>query len=78
MEDGKVNVLSIMPAPPPTAGGYDVGGGTISNQHGTLKPCDIAALTCSKCSYLLKDPQQVITCGHRYCQQCIEQMTNGE
>ena len=62
---------------PTVVGGYDAGGGQISNQHGTLSQSDITALTCSKCTFLLRNPRQVIKCGHRYCQQCIEQFTSG-
>ena len=79
MEDGNPkNSVTMKPALPTIPGGYDIGGATLYNQVGVLPPSDITALTCSKCSYLLKEPRQVITCGHRYCQLCIEQMTSGE
>ena len=80
MEDGRNQKAVKVPSDvsrPTVVGGYDAGGGQISNQHGALSQLDITALTCSKCTFLLRNPKQVIKCGHRYCQQCIEQFTSG-
>ena len=71
-----------LPPPPATAkgassGGYDVGTATVYSIQGPLKPPDLAALTCSICQLILREPKQVIVCGHRYCKQCIEQLTSG-
>lgn len=77
MEDGRTPKSSGRQGPL-VAGGYDVGGAVISNQHGALlSQSDIAGLKCSRCSFILRSPKQVIICGHRYCEVCIEQMTNG-
>ena len=74
----------MIPAGPPTNrvadtdyGGYDVGKATVYSKNRALSAVELSALTCSKCSLLLKEPQQVITCGHRYCKSCIEQLTSG-
>ena len=60
-----------------SVGGYNVGTAAVYGSQGPLKPPDLAALTCSKCKLILRDPKQVIVCGHRYCKQCIEQLTSG-
>ena len=57
--------------------GYDVSAAQVYSSHGPLKPPDLFALMCSKCKLILREPKQVIVCGHRYCKQCIEQMTSG-
>ena len=57
--------------------GYDVGKATVYNKNRALSAVELSALTCSKCTFLLKEPQQVISCGHRYCKGCIDQMTSG-
>jgi len=59
------------------AGGYDIGPATVYSSQGPLKQPEILALTCSKCKFILREPKQVIVCGHRYCKLCIEQMTSG-
>jgi len=59
------------------AGGYDIGPATVYSSHGHLKQPEIFALSCAKCKFILREPKQVIVCGHRYCKLCIEQLTNG-
>jgi len=56
------------------AGGYNVGGATVYNKQGPLKPSDQASLTCSRCKLILREPQQVTSCGHRYCRVCMDQL----
>ena len=82
MANGRVSQQKEVPATqgedkPAVVGGYDTGGAKVYNNQSVLKPADLAALTCSRCAFLLKEPRQVIQCGHRYCQLCIELMTNG-
>ena len=78
MEGGNIKKVIVVPNEPPTpSGGYDIGGAKISNKHGEVSAGDLAALKCSKCTHVLKEPKQVITCGHRYCQECIELLTSG-
>ena len=60
-----------------STGGYDVGTARVYGSQGPLKPPGLLALTCSKCKLILREPNQVIVCGHRYCKLCIEQMTSG-
>ena len=60
-----------------TSGGYDVGDTTVYSSQGPLAPSELASLSCSKCKLIPRDPKQVITCGHRYCKTCIEQLTLG-
>jgi len=56
------------------AGGYNVGRATVYNKQGPLKPSDQASLTCSRCKLILREPQQVTSCGHRYCRVCMDQL----
>ena len=59
------------------SGGYDVGGAQVYSSQGiALKQSEQETLTCSKCKRILRDAKQVITCGCRYCADCIEQQTN--
>ena len=58
------------------AGGYNVGRATVYNKHSPLKVADLASLTCSSCKLILREPQQVTSCGHRYCKVCIDQLTS--
>ena len=57
--------------------GYDVGTATVYSYQRPLDFPQKDALTCVKCKLILRDPKQVIVCGHRYCKLCIEQMTSG-
>lgn len=36
-----------------------------------LSEDDLMALQCSQCSKLLRDPYQLINCGHRVCRSCL-------
>ena len=56
------------------AGGYNVGGATVYNKHGPLIAADLASVTCSRCKLILREPQQITSCGHRYCKVCIDQL----
>ena len=56
-------------------GGYDIQG-TVYDKNGSVKQAkDLQSLTCSMCQFILRDPKQVIACGHRFCKTCIEQLT---
>ena len=54
-------------------GGYDLSSIVIYNKSGTkqLTEDDIKTLHCSECSLLLRDPYQLINCGHRICKSCL-------
>ena len=58
--------------------GYDIGNAKVYNsKQCALSAADLSALNCSMCGLLLREPCQVITCGHRYCRSCIDQLTSG-
>ena len=58
----------------PDIGGYDLYGVDLYNKVGKkLSPLDIESLKCSSCQKLLRDPQQLTGCGHRYCKSCLYQ-----
>lgn len=57
--------------------GYDVNNTTVYNKNGPLKPAELDTLTCPACKKMLKQPMQVITCGHRFCKGCINAFTSG-
>ena len=44
-----------------------------SKTNKTMGQSDLEGLICSKCNLLLRDPMQLINCGHRYCCPCIKE-----
>ena len=57
--------------------GYDVGNAAVYSKAGfQVKPSDLAALECPLCTQVLRNPVQVISCGHRFCKGCLELMTS--
>ncbi|XP_003385328.1 PREDICTED: TNF receptor-associated factor 3-like [Amphimedon queenslandica] len=54
-------------------GGYEVSNIVLYNKGGTkqLSEDDIKALHCSECSLLLREPYQLLNCGHRICRSCL-------
>ena len=62
-------------------GGYRTGRAKLYSGEGSssaLTPSDVNRLTCPKCEVILREPQQLTTCGCRYCAVCIEQTTSGD
>lgn len=57
--------------------GYDVSNTTVYNKNSPLKPVELDTLTCPACEKVLKEPVQVIACGHRFCKGCISALTSG-
>ena len=57
--------------------GYDVSNTTVYSKNGPLKPGELDTLTCPACKKVLKEPVQVIACGHRFCRPCIDAFTSG-
>ena len=58
-------------------GGVDKLGAILYNKTGQpLGPSEIKSLECPYCNKLLRDPQQLLTCGHRYCKSCLERVKN--
>ena len=55
-------------------GGYDTGVAIVRASDGPLSSTELSSLTCASCGLLLRDPQQVTTCGHRFCRVCIDQI----
>ena len=54
------------------AGGYNLTDITVYNKTGKqLTEDDLMTLHCSQCSELLRDPYQLINCGHRVCKSCL-------
>ena len=59
------------------AQGYDVSNTTVYSKDSPLKPAELDTLTCPACKKVLKEPVQVIACGHRFCKGCISALTSG-
>ena len=57
--------------------GYNIGKSTVYGKTGPLKPAELDTLTCPACKKVLKEPMQVIACGHRFCKGCIGAFTSG-
>lgn len=57
-------------------GGYPISKNCLlCNKSGkVLTLSDRDALTCPSCILILRNPYQVISCGHRYCQDCLEKI----
>ena len=61
------------------SGGFDVSNTTVYHPTGNkMRRADIKALECPKCSKILREPVQLITCGCRYCTSCIDEMLSIE
>jgi hypothetical protein len=59
-------------------GGFNIGKAKLYSIKNTpMNATELNALKCSMCALLLREPCQVITCGHRYCKTCIDQLTSG-
>ena len=56
--------------------GYSIGDAAVYSKSGQVKPSDLVALQCPLCELVLRDPVQVITCGHRFCKGCLEGVTS--
>lgn len=53
--------------------GFDIGGAAVYTKEGKeLSEAEKESLTCASCHLLLRDPHQVIQCGHRFCRTCVE------
>lgn len=58
-------------------GGVDKLDAILYNKTGQpLGANEIKSLECPYCNMLLRDPQQLLTCGHRYCKSCLERVKN--
>jgi len=56
-------------------GGYDISETTVYHPSGAkMKSQDISNLECPKCTKILREPVQLITCGCRYCTRCIDSL----
>lgn len=55
-------------------GGYHVGDRQVYTKDGNVRSSDVEALKCGLCSKILRDPVQLISCGCRYCNTCIQQL----
>ena len=54
-------------------GGFDVSKTNVYTKGGSrMRDVDVAALCCSICLLVLRCPVQVISCGHRYCKNCLD------
>ena len=61
----------------PTPHGYNINDTVVYSKDGhQLKLRDLAALQCPLCELVLRDPVQVITCGHRFCKDCLDLKTS--
>ena len=56
--------------------GYSIGDAAVYSKNSQVKPSDLAALQCPLCELVLRDPVQVINCGHRFCKGCLEVVTS--
>ena len=53
--------------------GFDIGEAAVYTKEGKeLSKAEKDSLTCALCYLLLRDPHQVIQCGHRFCRGCVE------
>ena len=60
-----------------TMEGYDLEGVSVYNMLGSaLKLEELQTLLCSICGFVLREAMQVTQCGHRFCKNCIEKVTN--
>ena len=57
-------------------GGYNIGTRSLYTQSGGLRSSDTEALKCGLCFNVLRDPVQLITCGCRYCNTCVQGLTD--
>ena len=56
-------------------GGYNLDGIKLYNRASKkLGPLDLESLECPYCKKLLREPQQLIGCGHRYCKSCLDEI----
>ena len=56
--------------------GFDVSNTTVYSKNVPLKPAELDTLTCPACKKVLREPVQVIACGHRFCKGCISALTS--
>ena len=56
--------------------GFDVSNTTVYSKNVPLKPAELDTLTCPACKKVLREPVQVIVCGHRFCKGCISALTS--
>ncbi len=61
-----------MATAPQPQGGYNISGVTVYNTRGPMKKTELKHLLCPLCNKCVKDPVQVIVCGHRYCKGCLD------
>ena len=54
------------------SGGYCIASQTLYVKGGAVRSSDIEALTCGICSKILREPIQIIMCGCRFCNVCME------
>ena len=70
-EPGEISILSNE--------GFDVSNTTVYHPSGgEMRRLDIATLECPKCTKILREPVQLITCGCRFCAVCIDSMLANE
>ena len=60
---------------PVNSGGYSVVSQTLYVKGGAVRSSDIEALTCGICLKILREPIQIIICGCRFCNACMEGLT---
>ncbi len=65
-----------MATAPQPQGGYNISGVTVYNTRGPMKKTELKHLLCPLCNKCVKDPVQVIVCGHRYCKGCLDRFVS--
>ena len=56
------------------SGGYHIADREVYTKDGNVRSSDVEALKCGLCLKILRDPVQLISCGCRYCNTCVQQL----
>ena len=57
--------------------GMDFMNAQILSKNGiVLDEQDLVSLKCNYCSKFLRDPHQLLGCGHRFCRECVSTCVN--
>lgn len=63
---------------PRVLGGYNVASRPLFTKNGGMRATDMEALKCGICFNVLRDPVQLITCGCRYCNTCVQALMDNQ
>ncbi len=55
--------------------GYDLKGAKVFTKAGKVLT-DFVSFTCPLCKFILRNPHQLLECGCRYCQPCVDDLLN--